>query len=108
MFAMEDGRIIVYGGYYKEKIKKDYDKGTILIDMFMLTPESKYFFIIITIEKTYSYMCLYKPNNIKMYGTVNIIINRACKFMHSYIFFCYMENMLSEIQICFIILLIKI
>lgn len=42
MFAMEDGRIIVYGGYYKEKIKKDYDKGTILIDMFILTPESKY------------------------------------------------------------------
>jgi len=44
MFAMEDGRIIVYGGYYKEKIKKDYDKGTILIDMFMLTPESKFIF----------------------------------------------------------------
>ncbi|XP_015372908.1 PREDICTED: kelch domain-containing protein 4 [Diuraphis noxia] len=39
MFAMEDGRIIVYGGYYKEKVKKDYDKGTILIDMYMLTPE---------------------------------------------------------------------
>lgn len=44
MFAMEDGRIIVYGGYYREKIKKDYDKGTILIDMYMLTPESKFLF----------------------------------------------------------------
>ncbi|CAI6350287.1 unnamed protein product [Macrosiphum euphorbiae] len=39
MFAISDGRIIVYGGYYKEKVKKDYDKGTILIDMHMLTPE---------------------------------------------------------------------
>lgn len=47
MFAMEDGRIIVYGGYYKEKIKKDYDKGTILIDMFILTPESKYLFYLL-------------------------------------------------------------
>jgi len=44
MFAMDDGRIIVYGGYYKEKVKKDYDKGTILIDMYMLTPESKFIF----------------------------------------------------------------
>lgn len=41
MFAMEDGRIVVYGGYFREKIKKDYDKGTILIDMYILTPESK-------------------------------------------------------------------
>lgn len=40
MFALEDGRIIVYGGYYRERIKKDYDKGTILIDMYILTPES--------------------------------------------------------------------
>jgi len=46
MFAMEDGRIIVYGGYYREKIKKDYDKGTILIDMYILSPESKYTFLI--------------------------------------------------------------
>lgn len=42
MFAMDDGRIVVYGGYYREKIKKDYDKGIILIDMYILTPESKY------------------------------------------------------------------
>lgn len=42
MFVMNDGRIIVYGGYYREKIKKDYDKGTVLIDMFILTPDSKY------------------------------------------------------------------
>lgn len=40
MFSMDDGRIVVYGGYYREKIKKDYDKGTILIDMYILTPES--------------------------------------------------------------------
>lgn len=45
MFAMEDGRIIVYGGYYREKIKKDYDKGTVLIDMYILTPDSKYHLI---------------------------------------------------------------
>lgn len=42
MFALQDGRIIVYGGYYKERVKKDYDKGSILIDMYVLTPESKY------------------------------------------------------------------
>lgn len=42
MFGMDDGRIIVYGGYYREKIKKDYDKGTVLIDMYILTPDSKY------------------------------------------------------------------
>lgn len=41
MFALDDGRIVVYGGYYREKIKKDYDKGIILIDMYILTPESK-------------------------------------------------------------------
>lgn len=42
MFSMEDGRIIVYGGYCREKIKKDYDKGSILIDMYILTPESEW------------------------------------------------------------------
>lgn len=41
MFAMEDGRIVVYGGYYREKVKKNNDKGSILIDMYILTPESK-------------------------------------------------------------------
>lgn len=42
MFALQDGRILVYGGYYREKVKKDYDKGSILIDMYILTPDSKY------------------------------------------------------------------
>jgi len=41
MFVMEDGRIVVYGGYYREKIKQDYDKGIILIDMYILSQESK-------------------------------------------------------------------
>ncbi|XP_050542790.1 kelch domain-containing protein 4-like isoform X2 [Daktulosphaira vitifoliae] len=39
MFPIEDGRILIYGGYFKEKVKKDCDKGTMLIDMFILTPE---------------------------------------------------------------------
>lgn len=41
MLALTDGRIMIYGGYSKEKIKKDCDKGHIYNDMFALTPESK-------------------------------------------------------------------
>lgn len=42
MVPLADGRIVVYGGYSKEKIKRDVDKGVIHTDMFLLTPESKY------------------------------------------------------------------
>jgi len=59
MFAMEDGRIIVYGGYYREKIKEGYDKGTILNDMYILSPESKYTFLIYF----FSLLLLFAKNN---------------------------------------------
>ncbi|OXU28692.1 hypothetical protein TSAR_007128 [Trichomalopsis sarcophagae] len=34
-----ENKIIVYGGYSKERIKKDIDKGHVHTDMFLLTPE---------------------------------------------------------------------
>ncbi|GLV33972.1 uncharacterized protein CBL_11145 [Carabus blaptoides fortunei] len=36
MVALNDGRILVYGGYSKERIKKDVDKGRVYSDMFVL------------------------------------------------------------------------
>lgn len=42
MVALADGRILIYGGYSKEKIKKDVDKGHVYTDSFLLTPDSKY------------------------------------------------------------------
>nr|XP_023020044.1 kelch domain-containing protein 4-like [Leptinotarsa decemlineata] len=39
MVAMNDGRILVYGGYLKKNIKKDVDKGIVLTDAFILIPE---------------------------------------------------------------------
>ncbi|KAJ8302928.1 hypothetical protein KUTeg_019324 [Tegillarca granosa] len=42
MAALQDQqKILIYGGYSKERIKKDVDKGTVHTDMFMLTPEGK-------------------------------------------------------------------
>ncbi|PSN46470.1 hypothetical protein C0J52_06872 [Blattella germanica] len=39
MLPLSDGRVLIYGGYSKEKIKRDVDKGVIHSDMFLLTPE---------------------------------------------------------------------
>nr|CAH7738499.1 unnamed protein product [Callosobruchus chinensis] len=39
MVALSDGRILVYGGYSKERIKKDVDKGHVYSDSFLLTPD---------------------------------------------------------------------
>ncbi|XP_050448793.1 kelch domain-containing protein 4-like isoform X3 [Cataglyphis hispanica] len=36
-----DNKLVVYGGYRKEKIKKDMDRGCILADMFLLTQTDK-------------------------------------------------------------------
>lgn len=36
-----DNKLLVYGGYSKERIKKDVDKGQIHTDMFLLSPDSK-------------------------------------------------------------------
>lgn len=41
MVGLNDGRVLVYGGYSKEKIKKDVDKGRVYTDSFILAPESK-------------------------------------------------------------------
>lgn len=41
MIALNDGRILIYGGYSKERLKKDVDKGRVFVDAFLLTPESK-------------------------------------------------------------------
>eukprot|EP00092_Neocalanus_flemingeri_P094603 GFUD01120303.1.p1 GENE.GFUD01120303.1~~GFUD01120303.1.p1 ORF type:complete len:540 (+),score=191.37 GFUD01120303.1:92-1711(+) len=38
MFSAEDGRVVVYGGYCKEKVKK-VEKGVTHIDMFLLSPD---------------------------------------------------------------------
>ncbi|XP_012279473.1 kelch domain-containing protein 4 [Orussus abietinus] len=39
MLPIPEGKILVYGGYNKERIKKDVDKGEVHTDMFVLSPE---------------------------------------------------------------------
>ncbi|XP_037076977.1 LOW QUALITY PROTEIN: kelch domain-containing protein 4-like [Pollicipes pollicipes] len=39
MLALADGRVLVYGGYCKEKVKKNVEKGTTFSDMYRLTPD---------------------------------------------------------------------
>ncbi|XP_063235245.1 kelch domain-containing protein 4 [Bacillus rossius redtenbacheri] len=39
MIARNDGSVLVYGGYSKERIKKDVDKGSVHSDMFILQPD---------------------------------------------------------------------
>ncbi|XP_063801734.1 kelch domain-containing protein 4 isoform X2 [Pseudophryne corroboree] len=39
MTTTQDGSIIIYGGYSKQRIKKDVDKGTVHTDMFLLKVE---------------------------------------------------------------------
>lgn len=42
MAAMPDQyRVTVYGGYSKEKVKRDVDKGTTHVDMTVLMPEGE-------------------------------------------------------------------
>ena len=36
-----ENKILIYGGYSKERVKKDVDKGHVHMDMFLLSPESK-------------------------------------------------------------------
>lgn len=43
MVPMADGKVLIYGGYSKEKIKKDVDKGRVFADSFLLVPDSTYF-----------------------------------------------------------------
>lgn len=39
--TQDQSGIVIYGGYSKERIKKDVDKGHIHTDMFLLHPDSK-------------------------------------------------------------------
>ncbi|GLH04960.1 Kelch domain-containing protein 4-like Protein [Gryllus bimaculatus] len=39
MAALPDGRVMIYGGYSKTRVKKDVDKGNVHTDMFILSPE---------------------------------------------------------------------
>ncbi|XP_053304283.1 kelch domain-containing protein 4 [Spea bombifrons] len=39
MITTQDGNIVIYGGYSKQRIKKDVDKGTVHTDMFLLKQE---------------------------------------------------------------------
>jgi len=39
MFPLADGRVVVYGGYFKQKVKKDVEKGVTHSDMFLLSPD---------------------------------------------------------------------
>ena len=41
MMALPDGRVVVFGGYVKEKGKKEAEKGNTLSDMFVLSPDSE-------------------------------------------------------------------
>ena len=38
MFPTQDGRVVVFAGYCKEKVKKK-EVGVTLIDMFLLSPD---------------------------------------------------------------------
>ncbi|XP_056637320.1 kelch domain-containing protein 4 [Diorhabda sublineata] len=39
MVALNDGKILIYGGYSKERLKKDVDKGLVFNDAFLLNPD---------------------------------------------------------------------
>ncbi|OCT84541.1 hypothetical protein XELAEV_18022695mg [Xenopus laevis] len=39
MITNQDGSVVIYGGYSKQRVKKDVDKGTIHTDMFLLKQE---------------------------------------------------------------------
>lgn len=43
MVPLKDGKILIYGGYSKEKVKKDVDKGKVHSDAFLLVLDSNFF-----------------------------------------------------------------
>ena len=62
MFPLADGnRVVVFGGYAKEKGKKEAEKGLTMSDMFILAPDSEY------------------SACIGHYGTVGIVTNGKSK-----------------------------
>ena len=38
--VQDQTKLVIYGGYSKERVKKDVDKGKVHIDMFILQPDS--------------------------------------------------------------------
>ena len=42
MVPLPDGRILIMGGYSKNKLKKDVDQGVVHSDAFLLVPDSKH------------------------------------------------------------------
>lgn len=42
MVPLQDGRVLIYGGYSKEKVKKDVDKGHVYTDAFILGLDSEF------------------------------------------------------------------
>lgn len=54
MAPLMDGRILIYGGYSREKVKKDVDKGIAYTDMYYLQVDGKFHFKI-------SYQQLFSP-----------------------------------------------
>ena len=42
MASTPEGKILIWGGYSKMKVKKDVDQGKTHTDVFLLQPESTY------------------------------------------------------------------
>lgn len=61
MVLLSDGKVLVYGGYSKTKLKKDVDQGQVHTDAFVLTPDSKctfYYSLIFYVILVFSHSCL--------------------------------------------------
>lgn len=56
-------KLLVYGGYSKEKIKAGVDKGQIHTDMFLLSPDSKNIYIHFFYDKYFLILCIKKSIN---------------------------------------------
>ena len=65
MVTLPDGRILISGGYSKDKIKKDVDKGIIHTDAFLLFPDSKNISFRSFIEMLNIYLHTYIQNMMK-------------------------------------------
>ena len=41
MTVNKQGKLVIFGGYSKSKVKKDLEKGVVHADMFFLAPQEK-------------------------------------------------------------------
>lgn len=60
MVTLPDGKILIQGGYSKEAVKKDVDKGIVHSDAFLLAPESQLQIIV-----TYLFLFVFFKWNVK-------------------------------------------